>query len=369
MCMWMPSLTSPQNTQKPCPHGDYPNDKGICCNKCIPGFKLVEMCQAEGQRSNCTQCPDGQYSDQLNFNSNCFSCKRCKETKNEIQVTECKKHQNTICKCKPGYYKYNIDSVTYECRKCATCGANQKEKQECLEDQNTLCVCEEDYYKVKSKCEPCKNCTDECSHRCSIYPTIKEEPGHPALINIIAGVVALAILLLIVVVFITHKITKRSTKKKLLKLSPKQTSVPVDSRVLINVEEPWDNDSVKAVPVSSVSEQDSILNLPDCVPLEIKIPELIYTVLDLVPVLQVKQLVRTLGVKDTEIEQAEMDHRSCKEAHYQMLRVWVERESRAGVGGRGGMLHQPLLDKLLDELRNMHLGRAAEELEIKYGLP
>lgn len=82
---------------------------------------------------------------------------------------------------------------------------------------------------------------------------------------------------------------------------------------------------------------------------------------------QVKQLVRTLGVKDTEIEQAEMDHRSCREAHYQMLRVWAERGSRAGRGG-GRMLYRPLLEELLDQLRKIHLGQAAEELETKYGI-
>lgn len=95
------------------------------------------------------------------------------------------------------------------------------------------------------------------------------------------------------------------------------------------------------------------------------VSELIYAVLDLVPVVQVKQLVRCLGVTDTEIEQAEMDHRSCREAHYQMLRVWA---LHSGGGGRGGMLHGPLFNELLEKLRNMHLGKAAEELETKYGI-
>lgn len=93
------------------------------------------------------------------------------------------------------------------------------------------------------------------------------------------------------------------------------------------------------------------------------VADLIYMVLDLVPVSQVKQLVRSLGVRDTEIEHAEMDHRSSREAHYQMLRVWAERGVR---GGRGEMLHRPLLEELLDKLRLMHLGWAAEELETKY---
>uniref|UniRef100_A0A3Q3EN13 Tumor necrosis factor receptor superfamily, member 1a n=1 Tax=Labrus bergylta TaxID=56723 RepID=A0A3Q3EN13_9LABR len=67
-------------------------------------------------------------------------------------------------------------------------------------------------------------------------------------------------------------------------------------------------------------------------------PDLIYMVLDLVPVLKVKQLMRALGVRDSEIEHAELDYRSSREAHYQMLRVWAERGSRAGGGGCGGML-------------------------------
>lgn len=110
----------------------------------------------------------------------------------------------------------------------------------------------------------------------------------------------------------------------------------------------------------------TLISSPQSPLLLLSVSDLIYTVLDLVPVLQVKQLVRCLGVTDTEIEQAELDYRSCREARYQMLRVWAERGSHAG--GRGGMLHRPLLQELLDELRKMHLGRAAEELETKYGI-
>lgn len=88
--------------------------------------------------------------------------------------------------------------------------------------------------------------------------------------------------------------------------------------------------------------------------------------LDLVPVPKVKQLVRSLGVKEKEIEQAEMDHRSCQEAHYQMLRVWAERGSRGSGGARGEMLHLTLFEELLNQLRKMHLGQAAEELETNY---
>ncbi|XP_075965059.1 tumor necrosis factor receptor superfamily member 1A isoform X2 [Anarhichas minor] len=371
MCMLIPTLTlsEPPEEQK-CPYGDYLSEEGICCIKCSPGTRLVKNCNTTGLRSTCSPCPEKQYSDQINFFPNCFSCRQCR-AKHEEMVTPCEKYKDTVCRCLDGLYKSRIDSETYECRRCTKCKENEKEKQECTSETNTVCECRENYYRAKGKCEPCKKCTAECSHHCVIPSPLNTiaSKTDDYLINIIAGVVVFAVLLLMLVVLITYVATKRSTKKKSLKLSTQPSDVSPDSceQVLIHSEKPSDDMSVTVVPQSPESEQEPS-NLPDCVPLEIKIPDLIYTVLDLVPVLQMKQLVRFLGVKDTEIEQAEMDHRSCREAHYQMLRVWAETGSRAGGGGRGRMLHWPLLHELLDKLRKIHLGQAAEELETKYGI-
>lgn len=356
MCVFIPSLTSL------CPDGDYPNDKGICCNKCPPGFRLTEQCHTVGQRSNCSRCPDRQFMDQINFFPNCRRCKSCKEIYNEVVESPCQKEKNTICRCADGYYKVSIFSEKYDCRKCTQCGSNEKQKQACTPVNNTVCECTENFYRVNKVCVPCNNCTTECKHHCSL-PT--EDPYYPYVHKgLIAGVAAAVLVLLVLVFFITYTATKWSTKKKLLKSSsqPSDASLDTCQQILMQSEEP-SNNTVRAVPSS---EQDQPSNLPDCVPLEIKIPDVIYMVLDLVPVLQVKQLVRYLGVKDTEIEQAELDHRSTREAHYQMLRVWAERGSRGG--GRGGMLHWHLLQELMDELKKMHLGRAAEELGTKYGI-
>ncbi|XP_037640937.1 tumor necrosis factor receptor superfamily member 1A isoform X3 [Sebastes umbrosus] len=375
MCMFIPTLTSllPSEEEK-CPHGDYPAGKGICCNRCSPGFKLVEKCNATGQRSNCTACPDEQYTDQMNFFPNCHRCKRCKG-KHEVTVSKCERYRNTICQCKTGYYKDNIDSQTSQCLPCKPCGQDEILKQTCTPEKDTVCECKENYYRVRRNCKLCNNCSVECKHHClspGILNTKVPEPesGNGYLINIIAGVVVVAMISIVLVVVITHVATKWSTKKKLLKPSTQPSDASPDSceQVLIQSEEPSDNMTVTAVPQSPVSEHEPS-NLPDCVPLEVKISDVIYTVLDLVPVSQMKQLVRSLGVTDTEIGQAEMDHlRACREAHYQMLRVWAERGSRAGGGERGRMLHGPFLQELLDKLRDMHLGRAAEELETKYGI-
>uniref|UniRef100_A0AAQ5Z7E0 Tumor necrosis factor receptor superfamily, member 1a n=1 Tax=Amphiprion ocellaris TaxID=80972 RepID=A0AAQ5Z7E0_AMPOC len=270
MSLFLPAscLLEEVKKQPTCPHGDYLTEEGICCNKCSPGFKLVEKCHAVGQRSNCTACPADQFTDQMNFTPNCRRCRRCKQ-KNEEVAAPCERHQNTVCRCKKGFYRFRIDSETSECRRCSTCRPDEQQEHPCSQDENTVCGCKENFYRgTRGVCEACKKFC--CS------------------------------------------------------------------------------DSYLASLVSS------------------PVPELIYSVLDLVPVLQVKQLVRCLGVKDSEIEQADLDHRSCREAHYQMLRVWAERGSRAAGGGRALLLPLPLLQELIDKLRLMHLGRAAEELETKY---
>ncbi|XP_010768855.1 tumor necrosis factor receptor superfamily member 1A [Notothenia coriiceps] len=372
MCMFLTAVTLISEA-KTCPAGDYDNDNGVCCNKCLPGFRLVEKCHSNNTRSICKQCGTGLYTDQENYARNCRSCRKCKASNHEVEISPCKAVRNTVCRCEDGYYKHNIDSEKYECLKCSSCKLNEIEKRTCTPENNTVCACEEKYYRVKGKtCEPCKTCTSECQHHCLPITTKTKAPDHrnDHLINIIVGVVVGSMVSMGLVFLVTYMVTKRSTKKKMQKKTSQELDpCPESGEQFLTLIESADIQSDRALPLSAVSDQEPP-NLPDCVPLEVKIPELIYTVLDLVPVLQVKQLVRTLGVTDTEIEQAEADHRSCREAHYQMLRVWAEKGSRSGGGGggRGTMLHWPLLQELLDQLRKMHLGWAAEELETKYDI-
>uniref|UniRef100_A0A8C6UGI9 Tumor necrosis factor receptor superfamily, member 1a n=1 Tax=Neogobius melanostomus TaxID=47308 RepID=A0A8C6UGI9_9GOBI len=318
----------------------------ICCNKCHPGYKVVENCRGHGLATNCTLCPARQYMDTMNFFPNCFSCKRCRADLFEIQELPCTHQRNTVCRCMDGYYKSVIDSVTFECSMCSTCGDNEIEDKKCTQEGNTECKCSVNYYRVKNKCLP---------------STIL-----PLLTNVIAGAVVAVVLTLVLVIVITHFVTKRQTERKLLSSQESVESPQIYEALKINFEDASGH-TLNSTPLHNVISQEPS-NLPDCIPLEIKIPDVIYTLLDLVPVLQVKQLVRSLGVSDTVIERAELDHRSSKEAHYQMLRAWAEQGSHTcqGAGGQGGVLHLPQLYQLLDKLRLMHLEQTAQELETQY---
>uniref|UniRef100_A0A665TVW1 Tumor necrosis factor receptor superfamily, member 1a n=1 Tax=Echeneis naucrates TaxID=173247 RepID=A0A665TVW1_ECHNA len=326
--------------EKKCPDTDYLSENGICCDQCPKGYKLIEQCHAPGQRSNCTPCPTDQYMENRNFYPNCRSCKRCK--RNEIPVTPCQPTQNTICQCVKDYYKFDIDGDTYECRKCKQCGVDEKEKQSCTPESNTVCECKEKYYRFKNK-----------------------------LFIITAGELRTSLLFeFLFSVFLSFPSAPGD--------GPDQSVFPVcltlflwESKVSIfytvirrHATGQWSKQTVNYCThfYLSLSAPHSHLSIPPAA-----LSDLLYTVLDLVPIQKVKQLVRSLGVTDTEIAQAEMDNRYCREAHYQMLRVWAERKSLAGVGGQGELFDCSLMQELLDKLRKMDLGLAVQELETKYG--
>ncbi|XP_028325600.1 tumor necrosis factor receptor superfamily member 1A isoform X2 [Gouania willdenowi] len=358
-----------ESEKQSCPHDDYRTDEGTCCDKCSPGFKLEEKCHFNGHRSKCVPCPPGQYNSEKNYSPKCRTCRRCKASNFEVEETPCARHQNTICRCVDGFYKYMIDSETYECRRCSQCGSDETERQKCTPNQNTVCDCKEKYYRVNNQCEPCNNCTADCKHHCLAPPVQNSRDpgtGNQHVINIIVGAVSVGVFMLLSVALITHFMTKRFTKKpKTPALQSAEVSPDVCEKFLIINEESSETSDVKEVALNALCKKET-LNLPDCVPLEIKVSELIYIVLDLVPVAMVKRLVRSLGVTDTEIEQAELDYRPCREAHYQMLRLWAKGGLRPG--SRGEMLHGQLFEELVDKLRKIHLEWAAVELETKYGV-
>uniref|UniRef100_A0A674N8S3 Tumor necrosis factor receptor superfamily, member 1a n=1 Tax=Takifugu rubripes TaxID=31033 RepID=A0A674N8S3_TAKRU len=338
LCLVTPTLTS-------CLDVEYQSESGICCNKCPPGYRLKEECSAPRERSNCTACPYGQYMDTMNYADKCRTCRKCNNHK--VVFRPCKGNQNTVCQCDKGYYRSNIDSENFECLKCRQCDHPEKESQKCTPENNTVCQCEDNYYRLNNKCELCSKCVDLLTrdpwlHRIVLIGKLVFQTKPAAECHFFH--------------FCSFGKQKRSWGiHTRLRLYHTLHLIPLILKTFVLQEFPSQSSAVTPDPCKPVK-------LPDCIPVEIKLSELIYTVLDLVPVLQVKQLVRSLGVRDTEIEQAELDYRPCREAHYQMLRAWAERGS-----GAGALLHPPLLHDLLNELRKMHLGQAAEELEKVYG--
>ncbi|XP_024274465.1 tumor necrosis factor receptor superfamily member 1A isoform X4 [Oncorhynchus tshawytscha] len=336
-----PSLSAPpppdRTRELQCLEGShYRTANGTCCRKCHEGFKLKEDCTKED---------------------------------NEEEVSPCKKSSNTVCRCIEGFYKKRIDSVTRECLRCKTCGPGERETQPCTPESDTVCECKDFRNKKNNRnCLPCQNCRSaDCQQECAsgTDPTPKpKDTGWGVWSHyLLAAFGCVCVVLLVVMGIMGILVVRRKLKGSSSFLSAEITSQGSEKSTRRLIQEASENVLNQSIPVCE-REQELLSKLPDCVPKEIKISELIYSVLDQVPLRRVKELVRSLGVSDIVIERAENDHlRDTKEAQYQMLRVWAKGSAQGG----GGVLARPLLYHLLDKLRDMDLGGTAEELETKYG--
>ncbi|TRY94301.1 hypothetical protein DNTS_030382 [Danionella cerebrum] len=292
-----------------CSENEFWSKRGFCCDKCHAGFKLKEECPGPKMRSDCVKCDEGTYLDIVNYIPNCFMCQECR--RNSKELTPCRANADRVCRCDQGFYKKTLeDNLQWECLRCKKCGPGQIETQQCSAEKNTECRCLENHYPVnKSSCEPCVKCLpNKCDHLCA-SPTTQHPTGSPDALGQI----------------LTLIITMSAESKS------------------------------ESVPLTRQSETEG--NLPDCVPREIKLHEFFYYVLDQVPVSKFKELMRRLSVSEQDIERAEHDHRICKDAHYQMLRVWSD-----ACGGNSVVSFEHI-QMMIERLRDMCLVNCAENIE------
>lgn len=346
-----------------CLESEYWSKKGFCCDKCHPGFKLKKECHAKNMRSECEKCVEGTYLEQANYSPNCFRCQECKKP-HSMQSSPCTPYSDRVCDCEIGYYKKKIYDLEWECSPCKVCGDGQIEIHKCTKEENTQCKCQENHYLAsKNSCQLCDKCQPECDHLCktsippfsvkSTKPTKPEVPG--ILVPVCASITVLAL-----AVFMAYE-GIRHWRKRTQALSSQSSSPPSEEQTLIiTVTQDSKNESVLFT--NQPCESKPIGNLPDCVPREIKIHEFFYFVLDEVPIGRFKELVRRLGVSEQNIDRADQDHRNCKDAHYQMLKVW----SDGGSGGGNNVLPYDQIQMLIDTLKDMCLVSCADNIENKF---
>ncbi|XP_062394124.1 tumor necrosis factor receptor superfamily member 1B [Sardina pilchardus] len=130
-----------------------------CNNKqCPKGQYLLES------TCECTDCPDGQFTDVENGLHRCLTCQEC-NSMNTKEKSSCKKDQNTVCVCQERFYCTERDPGPV----CAHCAL----RNQCEAGQgavnvgtpgNTICKpCQPGHFNnvtsYNSRCLPHTNCT------------------------------------------------------------------------------------------------------------------------------------------------------------------------------------------------------------------
>lgn len=78
----------------------------------------------------------------------------------------------------------------------------------------------------------------------------------------------------------------------------------------------------------------------------------LYAIINVVPVRRWKEFVRSLGLRDSEIEAVELEHRQLREQQYEMLKCWQQKQGAT-------------MDVIFAALEDMELGGCAQELQLQ----
>lgn len=116
-------------------YGEYEGRK--CCN-CPPGFH-VDKCEPKNE-TECLPCERESYRDHANLLDSCEPCTSCNPTANLETEEKCTVIQNTVCRCKEGYYCE--EAVREECKACHSCKKCEDGfaiEKECTRTNDTVC--------------------------------------------------------------------------------------------------------------------------------------------------------------------------------------------------------------------------------------
>ncbi|XP_016296940.1 tumor necrosis factor receptor superfamily member 1B-like isoform X1 [Sinocyclocheilus anshuiensis] len=144
----------------------YAKNLGLCCSRCKPGTHLAVMCTSNSD-TICEPCQDGQYSENMNHFSNCFSCPKCKDVKGLMYGTNCSTDTKAVCVCKPGMLcsKRNFNKECEECRKYRSCKPGEYVMKEGSISSDVKCMpCPSGMFSNHSNTERCNPHT-QCEGR------------------------------------------------------------------------------------------------------------------------------------------------------------------------------------------------------------
>lgn len=148
------------------------HDSNLCCSRCPPGKKLITECHGTAD-SVCEPCPNGQYIEQSNYFSKCFSCLKCQAIKGLQYARNCSSSTNSKCMCLPGRYCIMdfYDPYCSECRKYTLCSPGYGVSQQGTTSSNVKCApCPDGTFSdISSYTQRCKPHT-----KCDGRPVVKK---------------------------------------------------------------------------------------------------------------------------------------------------------------------------------------------------
>ncbi|XP_077929992.1 tumor necrosis factor receptor superfamily member 25 isoform X3 [Halichoerus grypus] len=363
----------------------------FCCKGCPAGHYLKAPCPKPCGTATCLPCPRGTFLARENHHeTRCTRCQACDEEVSQVALTNCSTVADTHCGCEPGWFpeclvKSCKIGSPFRCHPCSDCRALHRHTRVPCSARDADCgTCLPGFYEYGNSCVPCPRSTlGSCPEPCVTICGWRQMFWVQVLL---AGLVVP--LLLGAVLTYTYR-RGQTCKPKVANeagteaLTPRQATHPSPKDSTHTLLAPLSN-SEKVHTVQLVgngwipgSPQTQELPCPEVTwswdrrhsralgpppPLSPAPPAgsaaatlqpgpQLYDVMDAVPARRWKEFVRTLGLREAEIEAVEVEVGRFRDQQYEMLKRWRQQQP-AGLGAVYAALERMGLDGCAEDLRS-----------------
>ncbi|XP_032350682.1 tumor necrosis factor receptor superfamily member 25 [Camelus ferus] len=374
-----------------CGHNSHERNGLVCCRGCPAGHYLKAPCTEACGAATCLPCPQGTFLAWENHHeTRCARCQACDEQAPQVALKNCSAVADTHCGCKPGWFTECVVSrclhgSPFRCRPCTDCGALHRHVRVPCSSRDTQCgTCLPGFYEYGNSCVSCPtstlgSCPEPCVAVCGwrqmfwvqvllaglvvplllgatlTYTYRRCRPCKPKFPADKAGTEALTSLQA------THVSPSDSAHTFLAPPSSSEkvctvqlvgnswTSGPPQTQEAPCPEVTWSWDQLPSralgpppPPPTPPAGSAATMLQPG--------PQL-YDVMDAVPARRWKEFVRTLGLREAEIEAVEVEVGRFRDQQYEMLKRWRQQQP-AGLGAVYAALERMGLDGCAEDLRS-----------------
>ncbi|XP_020017487.2 tumor necrosis factor receptor superfamily member 25 isoform X6 [Castor canadensis] len=358
----------------------------FCCRGCPVGHYLKAYCTEPCGNSTCIPCPQGTFLARENHSqTRCIRCQTCDEEASQVALENCSAVADTQCGCELGWF---MDCLAKPCRENSPFRCLQCKNYEVLSSPTQLpfsgrdnrCVhCLPGFYEHGGSCMSCPtsvfgNCPEPCAAICGwrqmfwvqvlvaglivplslgaalIYTYRCCQPHKPMIPADTAGTEPLT------PPQSTHFSPSDSAHTFLM---PPGSSGKVCTVQLVANNWTPGSPQTQEMPTQSWDQLPALgppLASPPAPPAGSQAAMLqpgpqLYDVMDAVPARRWKEFVRTLGLREAEIEAVEVEICRFRDQQYEMLKRWRQQQP-AGLGAVYAALERMGLDGCAEDLRS-----------------
>ncbi|GAB1289291.1 Tumor necrosis factor receptor superfamily, member 25 [Apodemus speciosus] len=333
----------------------------FCCRGCPKGHYMKVPCTEPCGDSICLPCPQGTFlTRDGHFKTECTRCQVCDEAALQVTLKNCSAEEDAHCGCQAGWC---VDCSTEPCGKsspfsCVRCSGNEA---------TTPWPCPPGFYRLGNGCSSCptslsSGCPKACTAVCGwkqmfwvqvllgalfllgailVFAYCRWQPCKPVVTADTAGTETLA----------SPQSTHLSASDSAHTLLAPASSPGKACTTIQLVGNNW---------TSALSQTQEVVrgqaSQPwDQLPHRSLGPPLpgpqLYDVMDAVPARRWKEFVRTLGLREAEIEAVEVEICRFRDQQYEMLKRWRQQQP-AGLGAIYAALERMGLEGCAEDLRS-----------------